>query len=248
MRALLFFLLAMAVRPLSAQRALALGDTVQLAYQVRGPVLGRVEIRRLEGLLRQLTPDSVVLGDTAGPRAVARKDVLLVQRLSGRGYDWDKAALPMVAGGVVGLMLGARAASDDELSGGEAALVITAFTVVGATPGFVKGLDSRGHTGFTIGAVVGAAAGLAVGIATLPEPSPPCVPSGPLCIDFANLEGFYVIALSVAGAGAGGVIGGVVSSVKPGKRWEKLPLPPTALGLRRLSGGRVGLAITVRTH
>ena len=247
MRVLLFLLLlAAAVQPLGAQeRVLALGDTVQVAYQVRGPVPGRAEIRRFEGLLRYLTADSVVLGDTAGPRAVARKDVLVAKRLSGRGYDWDKAALPMVAGGVLGLLLGARVVSDDELSGGEATLAITAYTVVGALPGFTKGLDSRGQTGFNIGAAAGLAAGLAVGLATMPEP---CDASNPLCVDVPVFQGAYVIALSLAGLAGGGLIGGAIASTKPGKRWEKLPLPPTTLGLRPLPGGRVGLAIMLGTH
>ncbi len=255
MRALLYpLLLAATVRPLGAQRVLALGDTIQLDYRVSAPFLGRVELLRLEGVLGQVTADSVVLHDTTGPRAMARKDVFSVRRLSGRGYDWNKAAVPMVAGGVLGMILGAAAVADDEsLSGTESALGIAAYTVVGAVPGFKKGLDSRGRTGFTIGALVGAAAGIAVGIQTMPERAPralPCDPSTQLCFDLnlPNLEGLYVVAIMVAGASAGGLIGGIVGSTKPGKRWEKLPLPPTTLALRPLPGGRVGLGMSLAIH
>lgn len=244
-----FLILALAVQSLGAQRVLTLGDTVQLDYRVSRHFLGHLETRRLEGLLNQLTADSVVLHDSAGSRALARKDVVSVRRLSGHGYDWHKATVPMAAGGAVGLILGAVAVADDEtLSGSESALAITTFTLAGALPGFAKGLDSRGRTGFTIGAVVGAAAGLAVGIATKPEPSPRCNPSSPFCLDLPDLEGLYVVAVMCAGSGAGGLIGGIVGSMQPGQRWEKLPLPPTALGLRRLPGGRVGLGISVGTH
>lgn len=256
MRALLPFLLVAMVQPLRAQRVLALGDTVQVDYRVKSPFvyrvsdpfLGRVVVVRLEGVLGQLTADSVVLQDTAGSRAVARKDLLSTRRLSGRGFDWDKATVPMAVGGGVGLILGAGAVSEDNLSGGEAALAITAFTVMGALPGLVKGLDSHGRTGFTIGALVGAAAGLAVGIANMPEPSPPCDPASPFCIDVPDLGALYVLVATGIGASGGGLIGGIVGSLKPGKRWEKLPLPPTALGLRPLPGGRVGLVISVATH
>ncbi len=256
MRALLYLLvLAVAVPPLAAQRLLAAGDTVQIEYRMGQSYRHylqptRLETRRVEGLFSQLTADSVILDGTAGLGAVARKDVLSMRRLAGRGFDWQKATVPMAVGGALGLILGAAAVADDKsLSGTESALGIAAYGVVGVVPGFTKGLDSHGRTGFTIGAVVGAAAGLAIGLATMPEPPPPCDPSSPFCFDLPDLSGLYVIAVAGAGAAGGGLIGGVIGSIKPGKRWEKLPLPSsTTLGLRRLPGGRVGLAISVGTH
>jgi hypothetical protein len=247
MRMLLhLLLLAMVVPPLGAQRVLTLGDTVRLDYRVGSKhFLGFQETHRLKGLLHQLTADSVVLHETAGSRAVARKDVVAVQRLSGRGYDWNKAALPMAVGGALGLVLGVKTVNDDELSGGEAALAITSFTVLGVQPGFTRGLDSRGRTGFTIGALVGAAAGLAVGIATMPEPSPPCNPSSPFCFDLPDVRGIYPIATALIGSSWGGLLGGILGSSKPGERWEKTPLPRTTLGLHRLPQGRAALVVSV---
>ena len=246
MRALLSFLvLAVAVRPICAQRPLSVGDTVQIAYRAgQYYVAGRGATRLHEGLLSQLTPDSVVVDGTAGARAVARRDVVSVRRLSGHGYDWHKATVPIVAGGALGLILGISAVSqDDGISGAEAALGVTAFTLAGLVPGFREGLDSRGRQGFTIGALVGAAAGFAVGIATKPDPGPPCNPATQICLDLPSLEDFYIVGAVAGGVWVGGLIGGVVGSMKPGNRWEKLRLPATSLGVRPLPGGRAGLVI-----
>lgn len=239
---ILISMIAMAVgRPALAQDEgpVAAGDKVRLTIGA--------DSTQVEGYLREVRGDALLLHRNAATLEFALDSVNLVERAVRSGFD-RKGALK---GAAIGAGMGAAVAAYGlvfdctlgeqgiagechDQSAGEALLFAGALTGSGALLGGLVGGGGRNAkkmalAGFMAGAVVGAA----VGAASYQEPD--CAPDAFMCMDFGpGLEAMAGAALLGA---AGGLVGLAAGALAGDTDWVPVSVSELRLGLAPTPGG-----------